>query len=59
MRPVEASILAAILLSLLMYLIPGNRRPRWLSFLPALATLLLVIHLVVEGYRWQMIPAYA
>ena len=59
MRPIEALILLAILFSLLAYLFPINRRPRWISLLPALAALLVVIHLVVEGYRWQMVPAYA
>jgi predicted dienelactone hydrolase len=59
MRPVETLILLVILFSLLAYLVPISRRPRWLSLLPALAALLVVIHLVVEEYRWQMVPAYA
>jgi hypothetical protein len=59
MRPVEALVLLAIPFSLLAYLIPIRRRPRWLFLLPALAALLVLIHLVVEGYRWQMVPAYA
>jgi hypothetical protein len=59
MRPIEGLILLAILFSLLAYLVPKSRRPRWLSLLPALAALFVVIHLVVEGYRWQMVPAYA
>lgn len=59
MRPVETLILLVILFSLLAYFVPISRRPRWLSLLPALAALLVVIHLVVEGYRWQMVPAYA
>ena len=58
MRPLEGLILIAILFSLLAYLVPKSRRPRWLSLLPALAALFVVIHLVVEGYRWQMVPAY-
>ena len=58
MRPMEALILLAILFSLLAYLVPIRRRPRWLFLLPALAALFVVIHLVVEGYRWQMVPAY-
>ena len=59
MRPMEALILLAILFTLLAYIVPINRRPRWLSILPALAALLVVIHLAAEGYRWQMVPAYA
>jgi predicted dienelactone hydrolase len=34
------------------------RRPRWLDFLPLAALTVMLIHLFVEGYRWQMIPAY-
>lgn len=59
MRAIESLILLAILLSLLGYLVPKSRRPRWLFLLPALAALFIVIHLLVEGYRWQMVPAYA
>ena len=58
MRPIEVLTLLALLISLLAHLIPRSRRPHWLSRLPALAAILVVIHLVVEGYRWQMIPAY-
>ena len=58
MRPIEVLILLAILFSLLANLIPKSRRPRWLSLLPALAALLVVFHLVIERYRWQMVPAY-
>lgn len=35
------------------------RRPRWVAYLPALASALVALHLLVEKYRWQMIPAYA
>ena len=59
MRPLEGLILITILFFLLAYLVPKSRRPRWLPYLPALAALFVVIHLVVEGYRWQMVPAYA
>ena len=58
MRPIEVLILLAILFSLLANLIPKSRQPRWLSLLPALAALLVVFHLVIEMYRWQMVPAY-
>jgi len=59
MRPLEVLILLALLFSLLAYLIPRSRQPRWLSRPLALAAILVAIHLVVEGYRWQMVPAYA
>ena len=34
-------------------------RPMMVRYLPLLALALILIHFVVEGYRWQMIPWYA
>ena len=51
-------MLVAILLVLVWPLLPW-RWPRWLDFLPGTAVILLIIQFVVEGYRWQMLPAYA
>ena len=34
-------------------------RPMMVRYLPLLALALILIHFVVEGYRWQMIPLYA
>ncbi|MCP5098510.1 MAG: acetylhydrolase, partial [Chloroflexi bacterium] len=36
----------------------SSNRPKWVNLLPVGGLLLLLIHLLVEGYRWQMIPAY-
>jgi len=58
MRLLEGLILTTLLLTLLANFLPRSKRPRWLSYLPGLAALSLLLHLVVEGYRWQMIPAY-
>ena len=58
MRPIEGLILLTILFSLLATLVPKSKRPRWLFLLPAAAVLFVGIHLLVEGYRWQMVPAY-
>ncbi len=55
----EILVLIALLLSLLTFFVPSGKRPRWMAFLPSLALLLALAHLVLEGYRWQMIPAYA
>ena len=30
-----------------------------MSLFPAVTVLFMIIHLVVEGYRWQMVPSYA
>lgn len=59
MRPFEILTQAALLPLLLGYLLPRSRRPRWLVFLPGLATLFVLAHLLVEGWRWQMITTYA
>jgi hypothetical protein len=32
--------------------------PVWIRFLPAFAILMTAVHLMIEGYRWQMIPLY-
>lgn len=58
MRILEGLILLTILMILLSFLLPRKRRPRWIPLLAAVVTLLIMIHLVVEGYRWQMVPAY-
>jgi len=55
MRPLE--IIIPILVSL--YLVWQRPRPFWLRLLPAFTFIALVLHLIVEGYRWQMIPLYA
>jgi len=54
MRPLE--IIIPILLSA--YLLWGQPRPNAIRYLPLLALVLTLIHLAVEGYRWQMIPIY-
>ena len=55
MRPFE--IIIPLLLTI--YLVWKRPRPFGIRLLPALVLLLTAVHLVVEGYRWQMIPIYA
>jgi predicted dienelactone hydrolase len=57
MRLIEALILVCCLL-LLVWPLLRRTRPRWLDWLPLTAVLLLILHLIFEGYRWQMVPAY-
>ena len=54
MRPFE--ILIPILLAL--PVIWRRPRPFWIRMLPALTFIASVLHLIIEGYRWQMIPLY-
>jgi dienelactone hydrolase len=55
MRPLE--IIIPLLLAV--YLLWLRPRPFWIRMLPALALIVALFHLVLEGYRWQMIPLYA
>ena len=55
MRPLEISI--PVLLAA--YLIWRHPRPLWIQLLPLLTLVIALIHIPVEGYRWQMIPLYA
>ena len=59
MRLFEILILVTLSLSLLSFFVPRPKRPQWMAFLPSLVVLLVLAHLVLEGYRWQMVPAYA
>jgi predicted dienelactone hydrolase len=57
-RTFEILILATLFLRLVACSFPPIKRSRWIDLLPTLTILLIVIHLVVEKYRWQMVPAY-
>ena len=54
MRPLE--VVMPFLLSF--YLLWHHPRPLVIRLIPPLVLVLVVLHLVVEGYRWQMIPIY-
>ena len=40
------------------FLLWRSPRPVWIRLFPGFALLAIVIHLLIEGYRWQMIPLY-
>ncbi len=54
MRPLEIVIPALSLI----YLLWPHPRPSAIRLVPALALVITLIHFVIEGYRWQMIPLY-
>jgi len=58
MRTGEILLLGTLFIRLVGYSFPSIRRSRWVNWLPSLALLLSAIHLFVEKYRWQMVPAY-
>jgi predicted dienelactone hydrolase len=58
MRPLE--ILTPVLLAVyLLYPLTGRKRPPAVGILPAVALVVIAVHAVIEGMRWQMIPLYA
>src|SRR5260221_10361176 len=61
MRPLELTLflldLACVVLPLLAR--PGSSLSRYSAWLAPLAGLALVAQLVVERYRWQLVPLYA
>ncbi|GAB4424158.1 MAG: carboxylic ester hydrolase [Anaerolineales bacterium] len=58
MRTLEILIPILLTIYVLFPLITGKSRPRPVTSLPLLAMLLGLLHLLFEGYRWQMIPLY-
>ncbi len=59
MRPLEALLLLADLLAFLALAVPRLRVLGLAGYLVVAAVLAAAAHLVVERYRWQMVPAYA
>lgn len=58
MRFLENVILILLLFSFAWTFLPSQRRSRLILYLPFLTSLLVILHLIIEGSRWQMIPAY-
>lgn len=58
MRLFEIIIPILLVVWLLWPLAAGRRRPLYINLLPSLALILTLVHLVVEKYRWQMLPVY-
>ena len=58
MRLFEALLVLLGLILLIAPLCKPLRERKWSLILTGLAVFLLVIHLLWEGYRWQMIPIY-
>ncbi len=58
MRLLEILTMLTLIIASLGYLATARRRPRWLAFLPPGALVLIMLHLLIEGGRWQMWPAY-
>ncbi len=59
MRFLEILILPLTLIALLAACLPPRPSLRALRFLPGVIVVLILVHWIAEGYRWQMAPAYA
>ena len=59
MRPFEILLLLANLLTLFLLAFPLPRAIRWMGHSPPIALLIAVAQVLLEGPRWQMVPAYA
>ena len=58
MRILEIIITGIILIVLVVRLVPNLKKKTVFSYVVFAAGVLIPIHLVVDGYRWQMIPVY-
>jgi len=58
MRLFENLILLTLIIALAWSFLPRHRRSRVVLFMPFVSAALIGVHIVVEGYRWQMIPTY-
>jgi platelet-activating factor acetylhydrolase isoform II len=58
MRPVEIIASVANFLAFLSLVIPLPLALRWMRYVLPLALLIAIAQIIVEGWRWQMIPAY-
>jgi hypothetical protein len=58
MRPIETLLLLANLLTLFVLAVLLPRAVRWTGYSALIALMIAVAQVLVEGSRWQMIPAY-
>ena len=58
MRILEMLIIGVIFIALVVRFLPRCRKRSIHNILPFVAGLLIPLHVIVEGYRWQMVPIY-
>ena len=54
MRPLELSLVLINLLTLGVFAVPQLHAVRWTGY----GVLIAIVQIIVEGPRWQMVPAY-
>ena len=58
MRPLEIVIPCILAVYLLWPLITGKSRSKLANYLSLVALLATILHLILEKYRWEMVPIY-
>jgi predicted dienelactone hydrolase len=58
MRPVEILLLVANLLTFVVVAVPRLHATRWMGGVVLITLALAVVQVLLEGPRWQMVPAY-
>ncbi|MCJ7724289.1 MAG: hypothetical protein MUP03_09160 [Anaerolineales bacterium] len=58
MRPFEILIAVFLALCFIRPVVWLHHRPRWSDFLPTITFLVTILHCIIEGIRWQMVPHY-
>ena len=58
MRPLELLLLVGLAFASVSLLAPASKRAHWTRLLPFGALTLACLQLWIEGYRWQLVPAY-
>ncbi len=58
MRPIETLLVLAVLLIFFVLAVPRLRAVHWTGYAALIALLIAGAQILVEGPRWQMIPAY-
>jgi hypothetical protein len=58
MRQLELSLVLVNLLALGVLAVPQLHAVRWTGYVAFIAVLIAIAQMIVEGPRWQMVPAY-
>ena len=58
MRPLELLLVLVNLLTFAVLAVPRLHAVRWMGYVAYLAVLIAIAQMIVEGPRWQMVPAY-
>jgi len=58
MRPVEILLVMANIITFLVIAVPRLHAARWIGYVVFITLFLAVFQVIMEGPRWQMVPAY-